>query len=421
MIPLFLSFRLIALLQGEGPSLIPRLLAAKQQMMEAGDSLATIRVISWLALGYTQSAQLRQAKRECLEGLRLAEHSGGRTFQVGYLHYHLFEVSLAWNRLEEAADWLKLLQRIAQDWQQVELLIRGEICSARLALARGDLKAAQQALHQLEALLEQEGFAYLAPWASMLRVQWWLARGSLAEASAWAAQAMFETTAWDPLRRGEVLMLVRVLLAQRQSTRAAEMLDDYRHHLDRPADSETALQFLALRVVALHLGGKREQAAHAAVGLLRLSEPERNRRVYLDLGTQMQQVLKALLTSAHEQPEQALSSPTLSRSFVAELLAAFEHEEQHERASPLGVPIPAPRLPASGKNHSVSPAPVEPLTRREQEVLQWLSEGASNQEIADVLVISVPTVKKHVSNLLSKLGAESRTQAVAQARARSLL
>jgi LuxR family maltose regulon positive regulatory protein len=92
-IPLFLTFRLIAVLQGEGASLIPRLLVAKQQMMEAGDSLATIRVMSWLALAYTQAAQLHRAKRECLEGVTLGEHIDGRTFQSGYLYYQLFEVS----------------------------------------------------------------------------------------------------------------------------------------------------------------------------------------------------------------------------------------------------------------------------------------------------------------------------------------
>ena len=124
-IPLFLTFRLIAVLQGEGASLIPRLLAAKQRVAEAGDFLATIRVMSWLALCYTQAAQLQRAQRECLEGLRLAERIGGRTFQAGYLYYQLFEVSLANNRLEEASDWLERLQRIAQDWQQVELLVRG--------------------------------------------------------------------------------------------------------------------------------------------------------------------------------------------------------------------------------------------------------------------------------------------------------
>ena len=65
--------------------------------------------------------------------------------------------------------------------------------------------------------------------------------------------------------------------------------------------------------------------------------------------------------------------------------------------------------------------PAVSLTRREQEVLRLLATGASNQDIAHTLVISLDTVKKHVSNLLGKLGASSRTQAIIQARARSLL
>ncbi|MBV9231241.1 MAG: response regulator transcription factor, partial [Chloroflexi bacterium] len=68
-----------------------------------------------------------------------------------------------------------------------------------------------------------------------------------------------------------------------------------------------------------------------------------------------------------------------------------------------------------------APTPVASLTRRELEVLRLLAAGASNQDIAQTLVISLDTVKKHVRNLLSKLGASRRTQAVAQARARSLL
>jgi LuxR family maltose regulon positive regulatory protein len=65
--------------------------------------------------------------------------------------------------------------------------------------------------------------------------------------------------------------------------------------------------------------------------------------------------------------------------------------------------------------------PAVSLTRREQEVLRLLAAGASNQDIAHTLVISLDTVKKHVSNLLGKLGASNRTQAISRARARSLL
>ncbi|WP_438314475.1 response regulator transcription factor [Sporosarcina sp. FA9] len=56
--------------------------------------------------------------------------------------------------------------------------------------------------------------------------------------------------------------------------------------------------------------------------------------------------------------------------------------------------------------------PHEDLTEREIEVLLQLAKGKSNQEIADELFIGLKTVKTHVSNLLSKLGVQDRTQAV---------
>lgn len=56
--------------------------------------------------------------------------------------------------------------------------------------------------------------------------------------------------------------------------------------------------------------------------------------------------------------------------------------------------------------------PHDELTERELEVLLLIAKGKSNQEIADALFIAVKTVKTHVSNLLSKLEVQDRTQAV---------
>jgi LuxR family maltose regulon positive regulatory protein len=408
-IPLFLTFRLIAVLQGEGASLISRLLAAKQQMAEAGDVLATIRVMSWLSLGYIQSAQLHRAKRECLEGLRLAEHIGGRTFHAGYLHYSLFDVSFARNQLEEAADWLKHLQRIAQDWQQVELLVRGEICSGQLALARGDLSTAQQALQQLDALLEQEGFAYHAPWVSMLRVQCWLAQGNMAEASEWATRAMSSLDAWDPLRKREMLMLVRVSLAQQNAAWAIEMLDSFRQHLDQSGDSETTIQLLALQVVALHQAGKHEQASAIAARLLQLSEPEGYIRVYLDAGASMKQVLLAALQDG----KPAAPALSISRPYVLRLLSAFEQEEGRSTQS----------APSATTQKTLSPPPqntvqrglIEPLSRQEQRVLRLLVSGRTYSEMAQELIVSPNTVKTQISSIYRKLGVSRRAEAIAMA------
>jgi DNA-binding NarL/FixJ family response regulator len=72
-------------------------------------------------------------------------------------------------------------------------------------------------------------------------------------------------------------------------------------------------------------------------------------------------------------------------------------------------------------NQSVSPRLAEPLTERELEVLALVAEGASNQEIARKLVISLATVKTHINHIFGKLDAESRVQVVARARALGLL
>jgi LuxR family maltose regulon positive regulatory protein len=58
----------------------------------------------------------------------------------------------------------------------------------------------------------------------------------------------------------------------------------------------------------------------------------------------------------------------------------------------------------------------ETLTPREVEVLELLCQGASNRDIAEQLVVTERTVKSHVTNILSKMGVTSRTQAVARAR-----
>jgi LuxR family maltose regulon positive regulatory protein len=61
------------------------------------------------------------------------------------------------------------------------------------------------------------------------------------------------------------------------------------------------------------------------------------------------------------------------------------------------------------------------LSERELEVLQLIAQGATNQEIAERLVITVGTVKSHINHILGKLDAHNRTEAVARARSLGLL
>jgi LuxR family transcriptional regulator, maltose regulon positive regulatory protein len=69
----------------------------------------------------------------------------------------------------------------------------------------------------------------------------------------------------------------------------------------------------------------------------------------------------------------------------------------------------------------VVPGMVEPLTARELEVLRLLAAGTPNRAIAEQLVVTLDTVKSHVTHIFDKLGVTNRTQAVSRARELGLL
>jgi DNA-binding CsgD family transcriptional regulator len=70
---------------------------------------------------------------------------------------------------------------------------------------------------------------------------------------------------------------------------------------------------------------------------------------------------------------------------------------------------------------AAAPGLADQLTARELDVLRLLAAGAPNPRIAEQLVVSLDTVKKHVSHLLGKLGAGNRTEAVTRARELGLI
>ena len=83
------------------------------------------------------------------------------------------------------------------------------------------------------------------------------------------------------------------------------------------------------------------------------------------------------------------------------------------RATQRGERVLEPEVTTKMMDRLTNRTPIlhEDLTNREQEVLLLIAEGKSNQEIADSLFITFKTVKTHVSNILSKLEVEDRTQA----------
>lgn len=98
----------------------------------------------------------------------------------------------------------------------------------------------------------------------------------------------------------------------------------------------------------------------------------------------------------------------LKDSSPQELLQAIRNVYQGEVSLH---PTVARKLIQELNRPSQRPPTPEPLTEREVEVLKLVARGLSNEEIAGVLVVSEPTVRKHVTNVLGKLHLANRTQA----------
>ena len=123
-----------------------------------------------------------------------------------------------------------------------------------------------------------------------------------------------------------------------------------------------------------------------------------------------------------------------SRSRLAAVLRAGGHPAEADEVAALAVAqarrlgaepllreLRAGGAPAGRADPTPASRRDEALTAREQEVLALVAQGRSNREIAGQLFISAKTVSVHVSNILAKLGAAGRTEAVAIARRRGYL
>ena len=416
-IPLNCHFTLHYAVRGEGASLVPQLLSAKELVSRNASPFAALRVRQWLALAAIEAGKLHLAYQESQASLALIEQMKGFALLKGYSETALALVLYQWNRLEEACALLHTVVQEAATWQHLDLLGVGYFVLLQVALATRDGSLAQEALQKMEQLAQHERFMTFPSWLLAMRVQWWLATGQLKAASNWAASIVFPDEEWGRNLYRAFPAVMQVFFAQRRFPEALALLDSFRGHLDRPANIRITITYLAQSLVALHQVGKREQAREVAARLFALTEPEGHLRVYLDEGEPMCQALEALLAPHSHQHELAPSTT----AYISQLLAAFEQEQQGASRSLQVAHTPEPALSSPQQASAVFSAPGASLTQREQEVLRLLASGASNQDIARTLVIELPTVKKHVSNLLGKLGATSRTQAIALARTRSLL
>ncbi|MGE5289849.1 MAG: LuxR C-terminal-related transcriptional regulator [Micromonosporaceae bacterium] len=230
-----------------------------------------------------------------------------------------------------------------------------------------------------------------------------LAQGDVTAVARWAADNGLNAADTPPYsREPEYLVLARVLLAQDRPAQVLPLLG--RMLADAAAQGRTAsiIEIQALRALALAAGGDEPGAVDALAKALTLACPQGYVRVFTDEGAPMGTLLTRLI--AAQRGEQA-TVRDVELGCLARLLAASggRHTAQSSSAAAAMAGL------------------VEPLTARELEVLQLLAAGTPNQAIAQQLVVSLDTVKKHVSHVLGKLGAANRTQAVSRARELGLI
>jgi LuxR family maltose regulon positive regulatory protein len=159
----------------------------------------------------------------------------------------------------------------------------------------------------------------------------------------------------------------------------------------------------ALRALALAADGEETAAVDALAGALTLGCPQGYVRVFADEGAPMAALLGRLVAAKKAGHAATRGVPL---GCLAQVLRAFGGKDDMQGA---------------GRSAAAVPGLVEQLTARELEVLVLLAAGASNPRIAEQLVVSLDTVKKHVSHLLGKLGAANRTEAVTRARRLGLI
>lgn len=162
----------------------------------------------------------------------------------------------------------------------------------------------------------------------------------------------------------------------------------------------SVIEILVLRALALKKRANPSEALAALERALILAQPEGYVRIFVDEGEPMATLLSELLNMRRKGPREAHNRILLE--YLRWLLAAFES-------------------PRPSAEPSTEPPLLAPLTARETEVLELIASGLANREIANRLFVEVSTVKSYANSIFRKLGVQSRTQAVAEARALHLI
>ena len=383
-----------------------RLSSTIAQWLRAGQRQLAVR--GWHHLGQVQRAQgrLDAALGTYRQALEVAAPPGQPALpDAGMAQVGMAEVAYQRGELDAALE--HVTEGIARCRQVVYTppLATGLATLAWIRQVQGDPAGALEAIDEAEGVAPSPGVATLLNPAPALRARLLLARGELAAAARWTRRRGLGADDQPSYpREPEYLVLARVLLAQDRPDQALALLE--RLHTAATAQRRlgSLIEIQALRALALAGSGDEPGALAALTEALTLACPQGYVRVFADEGAPMGALLGRLV-AAHRTEQPAARGVPLD--CLARVLRAFDATHTVAHAG-------------RGVEGAVAGL-IEALTDRELEVLGLLAAGRSNQGIAQELVVSLDTVKKHVSHVLDKLGAANRTEAVARARELGLI
>lgn len=327
--------------------------------------------------------------------LQVLETHGWQDSFIGlYVRQSLAEGYYEWNRPADSRRFARGLEQAAGRIGLPGLCVPLAILCSRLLLAD---RLPQQAIETIDRAMEAAEKYEDAHWLSYLRAakaRIYLAEERVAEAKKeLAALGLSDKDKPAFNREFEYLTLVRLLLRQRKSTPAVRLLEWLKPQAEREALLSSLAEISLLQAVAEHGRGQRAAAMRSLREALAIGEANAYARCFLDEGAAAAELLQAY----------AAAGETAHAEYAARLLAA----------------LPAASPAAAGR--AKPPELVEPLLESELALMDFIRRGATNQEIASELALSIGTVKVYLSRVYGKLGVNSRTQALNKAARLGLL
>ena len=379
------------------------LAAGQQALRDQSTGLSsTARLLYAQSYVYLAMGKLPHAEHTARHLLHIAREAE-LVISQNYAHWLLAVVHYEQNRLDEAAYHFSAI--IANQHQAHFWVVQDALCGLALTYqAQGlGIQVQETARTLIELVQEQHNMRELMA-AFAFRGRLALLQNEVEEADQWLELAGEQDV------RGPMFFLedppmtkVRLLLAKGDEVSVARgqvLLTQLLQHVEAIHNTRKTIQVLALQAWAYDLQGRETEALDVLERALTLAHPGGFMRTLADLFP-----LAPLLNALRKGRKARHAADKHLDAYLQGLLAAMN-------------PVPAQ---AGSKEDLLEQEGLEPLTRRELQILNLLDKDLTNKEIARELVLTTGTVKLHTKHVYQKLSVNNRRAAVTLARALGLL